>query len=115
MGSSSEAAFFGYDSDNDAQVPPDMNPITDWGTSLHMALMTQHIMMNGQAERAMLAIARYIRDQAAYGHFEFTDEVTCNGQTYDRGYLLDLLNVHDPEVQEEDYESCDDTSSSGRE
>ena len=113
--SGGEVAFFGYDSDEEAQVPPDLNPISDWGTSLHMALMVQEITSNESDERAMLAVAQYVRDQAAHGNFEFTDEVICNGLIYDRGYLLDILNAYDPEVHEDDYESCNDTSSSGRE
>ena len=63
-----------------------MKPISDWGTSLpsHMALMTHELVTNGNDERAMPAVAQYVRE-AAHGHFEFIDDVTCNGRIYNRG------------------------------
>ena len=112
-----EAAFLGYDSDEEVQAPRHMIPSIDSGTSLHLALATQAIMSNndGSSERAMLAVAQYVRDQAAQGNFEYCDATICNGSIIDRGYLLDILNTYDPEDQDEDSESCDETSSSGRE
>jgi hypothetical protein len=62
----------------------------------------------------MLAVAQYVRDQAADGNFEFLEDVVCNECTYNRGNLLDVLNSYDTEDQAENYESCDDTSSSGK-
>jgi hypothetical protein len=86
-----------------------------WMRAESMAPMVQEITSYESDERAMPAVAQYVRDQAAHGNCEFTDEVICNGLIYDRGYLLDILYAYDPEVHEDDSESYNDTYSSGRE
>jgi hypothetical protein len=50
-------------------------------------------------------------------NFEYHAEIIHygRGRIYDRGYLLDLLNAYGPEIPDGDSESCDETSSSGRE
>jgi hypothetical protein len=77
----------------------------------------------------MLAVAQYVRGQAVYEleRFEFLDDVICNGRGYTRDCLTKLtvdMNVlksynrepgrREVQLEAEDFESCDNTSSSGR-
>ena len=85
------------------------------GMSLHLALAFRMAAQklnssNGtHGERAMLAVAEYVRDQSAQGNFEFPDPVISHGRLFDREYFFDLLHAY------ESQDTCDGPSGSGRE